>query len=114
MWTLDDLLNIANGSSLIKNESSFEFSLGKKIEFHQLYKYIKSNKEYVYNRDVPHLSCLCEICENFCFVAKALNKKTKSCNMVPTDSHSLAEKYTCDLLQELACFQKMNVVTLLV
>ena len=30
MWTLNDLLNIANGSSLIKNESSFEFSFGKK------------------------------------------------------------------------------------
>ena len=30
MWTLNDLLNIANGRSLIKNESSFEFSFGKK------------------------------------------------------------------------------------
>ena len=47
MWTLSDLLNIANGSSLIKNESSFEFSFGKKIKFHQLYEYIKSNGEYV-------------------------------------------------------------------
>ena len=25
MWTLNDILNIANGSSLIENESSFEF-----------------------------------------------------------------------------------------
>ena len=45
---------------------------------------------------------------------KLMNKNIKSCNMVPTDPHSLAEKYTCELLQELACFQKMNVVTLLV
>ena len=30
MWTLNDLLNITNGSSLIKNESSFEFSFSKK------------------------------------------------------------------------------------
>ena len=30
MWTLNDLLNIANGSFLIKSESSFEFSFGKK------------------------------------------------------------------------------------
>ena len=29
-WTLNDLLNIANGSPLIKNESSFEFLFGKK------------------------------------------------------------------------------------
>ena len=48
MWALNDLLNIANGNSLIKNESSFEFSFGKKIEFHQLYEHIKSNREYVY------------------------------------------------------------------
>ena len=41
MWTLNDLLNIANGSSLIKNKSSFEFSFGKKIKFHQLYEYKK-------------------------------------------------------------------------
>ena len=58
MWTLNDLLNITNGSSLIKNESSFELSFGKKIKFHQLYKYIKSNSEYVYNRDIPQSSCL--------------------------------------------------------
>ena len=93
MWTLNDLLNIANGSSLIKNESSFEFSFGKKkIKVHQLYEYIKSIREYVYNRDIPQSSCLCKICENVCFVAKALNKKTKSCNMVPTNPHSLTEK----------------------
>ena len=30
MWALNNLLNIANRSSLIKNESSFEFSFGKK------------------------------------------------------------------------------------
>ena len=96
LWTLNDLLNNENGSSLIKNESSFEFSFGKKIKFRQLYEYIKSNREYVYNRDIPQSPCLCEICENVCFIAKASNKKIKSCNMVPTDLHSLAEKYTCD------------------
>ena len=34
MWTLNDVLNIANGSCLIKNESLFEFPFGKKIKFH--------------------------------------------------------------------------------
>ena len=98
MWTLNiaKIANIANGSSLIKNESSIEFSFGKKIKFHQLYKYSKSNREYVYNKDIPQSSCLCEICKNVCFVAKALNKKIRSCNMVSTDPHSLAEKYTCN------------------
>ena len=50
----------------------------------------------VEQRHFIDISCLCEICENVCFVAKALNKKLESYNMVPTDTHSLAEKYTCD------------------
>ena len=37
MWTLNDLLNIATGSSLIKKESSFEFSFGKKQNFMNMY-----------------------------------------------------------------------------
>ena len=36
------------------------------------------NREYVYNRDIPQSSCLCEICDNLCFVAKVLNKKSRS------------------------------------
>ena len=36
LWKLNDLLNIANRSSPIKNRSSFVFSFGKKIKFHQL------------------------------------------------------------------------------
>ena len=60
MWILNDLLNITNGSSLIKNESSFEFSFGKKIKFHQLCEYIKSNREYIYSRGIPQSSCLWE------------------------------------------------------
>ena len=98
MLTLNDLLNITNGSSLIKNESSFEFSFGKKIKFQQLYVYIKTNREYVYvyKRDIPQLSCLCEICSNVCFIAEVLNKKIESCNMVPMVPHSLVEKYTCN------------------
>ena len=44
---------------------------------------------------------------------KKLNKKFKRCNMGLTDSNSLLAKYAI-LLQELACFQKMNIVTLLV
>ena len=95
MWTPNDLLNIAHGSFLIKNESCFEFSFDKRITFRQLCEYIKSNREYVYNKDIPQSSCFCEICVNVCFVAKALNKKIKSGSMVPTDSLSLAE-YTCD------------------
>ena len=73
-----------------------KWKFSKKIKFHQLYKYIKSNRENACNRDIPQSPCFCKICENVCFVAKALNKKVKSCNMVTTDPHSLTEKYTCD------------------
>ena len=59
MWTLNDLLNIAKGNSMIKNETPFEFSFGKKIKLHQLYEYIKSNREYLYNREIPQSSYLC-------------------------------------------------------
>ena len=96
MWTLYDLSNIANRSSLIENESSFEFSLSKKIKFHQLYQYINIHRGYIHSKDIPQQPYLCEICKNVCFVAKALNKKIKSFNIVPMDPHSLAEKYTCD------------------
>ena len=92
------------GSALIKNESSFEFSFGKKIKFHQLHE-IKSKREYVYNRAFPR-SCLCEICKNVCFVAKTLNKRIKNCNMVSTDPHSLTEKYTCGSSSRTCMFSK--------
>ena len=71
MLTLNDLLNIADRGSLTKNESSFEFLFGKKIKFHSLYEYIKRNREYVYNKDIPQLSCLCEICEKCLFRCKS-------------------------------------------
>ena len=80
MWTLNDLLNIANGSSLIKNDLHLNFHLVKKIKVHQLYEYIKSIREYVYNRDIPQSTCLCEICENVCYEwAKVRGKSKESC-----------------------------------
>ena len=53
-----------------------------------------------------HTILFCEIYENVCFVAKALNKNIKSCNMLPT-----LKNIPAILLQKFACFQKMNVVT---
>ena len=58
------------------------------------------------SKDIPQPPCLCEICENVCFVAKALNKKIKSFDMVPMDPHSLAEKYTCDSSSRTCMFSK--------
>ena len=53
LWTLRDVLTIANGGSINTNGTfSDEFS-----------------------RTIPLSSCLCEICENICFLAKGISKK---------------------------------------
>ena len=57
MLTLNDLLNITNGSSLIKNESSFEFSFGKKKNFNSCTYTLKPiGNMYMYTRETFH-SC---------------------------------------------------------
>ena len=96
MWTLDDLLNITNGSSLIKNESSFEFSFGKKkLNFISCTNTLKAIGN-MYTTETFHSRPSFAKYAKVCFVEEALNKKIKSCNMVLTDPHSLAEKYNCD------------------
>ena len=66
LWTLTDLLEMVNGCSLVVEDGfdSFCDIFLKKLTFHQLYHFIKSRKQFVYNRDIPQASCLCEICEN--------------------------------------------------
>ena len=74
MWTLSDLLSIANESSLIKNESSFEFSFDKKQNFISCTNTLKSICMYpvdMYPTDIPQSSWISQIWKNVCFVAKA-------------------------------------------
>ena len=70
MWTLNDLLSIANESSLTKNESSFEFSFDKKQNFISCTNTLKSIGN-MYPTDIPQSSWISQICKNVCFVAKA-------------------------------------------
>ena len=96
LWTLNDLLGIANGVESIQEGCSFQSSFSRKLKFHELYEFIKSRREYIYNRDIPQSSCLCEICENAVFIAKGVNKKILNKSLlVPTDPHSLVEAYSC-------------------
>ena len=47
---------------------------------------IKFNKEYIYNQNIPHASCLCEICENAIFFIKVwiiLFLKNWTCRQTP-------------------------------
>ena len=71
LWTLKDLLDIINGSEL--HSSNFVSTFSEKLSFSQLYDFIKSHKQFVYNKNIPHTSCLCDTCENIVLLAKGLN-----------------------------------------
>ena len=38
-----------------------------------MYNFLKMHKEMAYNSDIPHSSCLCEVCENASLLAKGMN-----------------------------------------
>ncbi|XP_066932919.1 glutamic acid-rich protein-like [Clytia hemisphaerica] len=82
LWTLREVLEILNDE---KNQLKFTFR--------QMYKYIKTKKQIIFQGDIPDTSCLCEVCENTCLIAKALLRIKKG---HPTDPHSIMEKYCCD------------------
>ena len=52
LWTLKDLLDIINGSEL--HSSNFLSTFSEKLSFSQLYDFIKSHKQFVYNKNLPH------------------------------------------------------------
>ena len=76
------------------SEDSFEKKYGKPLKFSQLYDFFKSHKEYCYNKDIPHTSCLCEICENCVLLAKGLNGRLVE--PLPTNPHDLVETFCCN------------------
>ena len=71
LWTLKDLLDIINDSEL--HFSNFVSTFSEKLSFSQLYDFIKSHKRFVYDKNLPHTSCLCDTCENIVLLAKGLN-----------------------------------------
>ena len=58
-----------------------------------MYEFIKGHPEFDYNRDIPQSGCLCEICENAVYIAKAMVNVYKG---VPANPPHLVEFYTCD------------------
>ena len=65
------------------------------MTFSQLYNFLKACKEYSYNKNIPHGSCLCDIFENCVLLAKGLNKKIEE--PLLKNPHNLVEKFACDL-----------------
>ena len=44
------------------------------LSFRQLCELVKTNKQYIYNKNIPHATFLCKICENAVFFMQCLNK----------------------------------------
>ena len=66
--TLRELFEILNGEE--KNPYKFTFK--------QMYKYIKTKKQLILQGNIPDTSCLCEVCENSCLIAKTLRGLKKA------------------------------------
>ena len=65
----------------------------------QLCNFLESCKEYVYNTDVTHSFCLCQIYENSSLLARGLNKQTQKQKIkekLPNNQHDLVERFSCN------------------
>ena len=97
LWTIREILEIANGSDAIETSETFHDKFQKKITFRQLHDFLKFHKEYIFNRSIPHWSCLCEVCENVVMrcvdINKAIPKKEKK---LPENPHDIVEKFKCN------------------
>ena len=71
---------------------------GEKLSF-SLYYHLVKKQEYLYNKQIPHTSCLCEVHENMKLSAKGISKKTVD-GAVQTNPHDIVEKYSCDSSQK--------------
>ena len=92
LWTLKDLLDIINGNEL--HSSNFVSTFSEKLTFSQLYDFIKSHKQFVYNKNIPHTLCLCDTCEYIVLLAKGLNnyKRLTASARLSKTPHDIVEK----------------------
>ena len=79
LWKIPDLHEITNGGSFIEEVGGDPFSnaFGRPLKFALLYDNLKLHKEFVFNRDIPQWSFLCELCENVTLLATGVNKVLK-------------------------------------
>ena len=63
LWKIRDLHEIANGGIVIEEAGgdSFSHAFGRPLKFALLYDVLKLQKVYVFNRDIPQWSYLCEL-----------------------------------------------------
>ena len=97
LWSLKDLHDILNGTSASIGQApqNFQTTFSEKLTFSQLYDFIKNHKQYIYNKNIPHTSCLCDTCENSVLLAKGINSCKKVPNGLPETPHDIVERYSC-------------------
>ena len=65
---------------------------------------MKSHKQYIFIRDIPHGCYLCEICETVVLLVKGISKALKiDMKDVPTNPHDTVEYNLCDSSNEIEC-----------
>ena len=72
-------------------KTPFSNAFGRPLKFALLY-VLKLHK-YVFNRDIPQWSYLCELCENVTLLATGINKVLK--DKLPMSSHDIMKKFSC-------------------
>ena len=94
LWSLIELLEIANGSSIIDDVTeTFKRSFDKVLKFRQIYELTKCHREYVYNKGIPQSTCLCDICKDSIYLVKGINAKLSKAEQLPTNPNNSVEKY---------------------
>ena len=72
--------------------------LRKSSPFQSYATFSRATKQCVCYRDMPEPSCLCEVCENTCLVAKGINKSLKL--KLPHNLHDLVERFSCSRVSD--------------
>ena len=96
MWTIRELTSLMQDSS--------DDSINN-IKFSTLYRFIKLNKQFTYQRDIPRNTCLCPICENTTLFCEAVNKVNDTIS-VPLNCHLLLNAVTCNPMKKI-CAQEL-------
>ena len=88
-------MHVANGGSGFEEADgeSFSNAFVRPLKFAWLSDDLKSRKEYVFNRDIPRWSCLCELCVNVTLLTTGVYKVLK--DKLPTSPHDTVQKFSC-------------------
>ena len=91
LWPMRDILNILNMSDA---EESYVQAFDDKLSIRMLHRFLSEHKQYIYDKGIPHNTCLCQICKNTVLLSKGVAHVFSS--NIPTHPHTTAEHYSCD------------------